>query len=163
MSDYSIEFNDYSVDVKTALREKAIQFLYKAGILLRDATKENTKRKTSQTAGSWRMELDEGGLAVHVGSDFENALWEEFGTGIHSLKGNGRKGYWVFVEGSSSGRKSSKTYDLKGAKRAVAIMRRKGLNAYYTLGKEARRPFWNAYNYNKSEIERLAEDTFEEL
>ena len=33
---------------------------------------------------------------VAVGSDLENAIWEEFGTGEYALHGGGRKGGWVY-------------------------------------------------------------------
>lgn len=47
----------------------------------------------SQTSNSYEYKVDEGELTVHIGSDYWNAIYEEFGTGEHSIKGNGRKGY----------------------------------------------------------------------
>ena len=32
----------------------------------------------------------------YTGSDIENAIWEEFGTGEYALHGDGRKGGWVY-------------------------------------------------------------------
>lgn len=130
----NVEFHSYSVNVKTALKDKAIAFLHEIGGEIRSQAQRNSRRKTSQTAGSYQYKVDEDALAVHIGSDYWNAIWEEFGTGEHSIKGGGRKGYWVYVDngGAPQAPKGGKTYTKEEAKRVVAIMRKKGLNAYYT-------------------------------
>lgn len=158
----NVIFEDYSLNVKTALLNCAKQFLEEAGEEILSITIRNTKRKTGQTAGSWKKVVDEGGMCVHIGSDYWNAIYEEFGTGEFALKGDGRKGYWVFVDtgGQPSAPKGGKTYTLDEAKKVVAIMRKKGLNAYYTKGKQARRPFFNAYSASKSKIIKRAEQIF---
>mgnify|MGYP007128414196 FL=1 len=53
---------------------------------------------TGQTKGSYKYMVDEGKdeSTVAVGSDLENAIWEEFGTGEYALHGDGRKGGWVY-------------------------------------------------------------------
>lgn len=157
-----VVFEDFSIDVKNAIKEKALQFLQEAGDEVTSMTVRNQVRKTGETAGSWSDSpvLDEGNLAVHMGSNHPNAIWEEFGTGEFAEKGDGRKGWWVFVEGSSSGG-GGKSYSSKAeAKRAMAILRKKGLNAYYTKGKPARHPFLNAFNASKSRIIKHAEQIF---
>lgn len=158
----NVVFEDYSIKCKNAIREKALIFLQEAGEEITSVTTRNQVRKTGQTAGSWSDSpvLDEGNLAVHMGSNYENAIWEEFGTGEFAEKGGGRKGWWVFVEGSSSGG-GGKSYASKTeAKKAMAILRKKGLKAYYTKGKSARHPFLNAYNSSKSKIIKHAEQIF---
>ena len=159
----NVEFNDYSIRVKNLIKETAITFLIEAGELLHSEVVRNTAVDKGQTAGSWGDPvLDEGNLAVHVGSNFQNAIWEEFGTGEHAEMGNGRKGYWVFVLGSDgSSTTKSKTYSTKEeAKKAMAILRKKGLPAFYTNGKEARHPFLKAYVGNKARIIKRAEELF---
>ena len=118
--------------------------------------------KTSQTAGSYQYKVDEDELAVHSGSDYWNAIYEEFGTGEHSIKGGGRKGYWVFVDtgGKPQAPKGGKTYTKEEAKRVVAIMRKKGLNAYYTNGKTANRPLYKAFTATEGKIQSVAERYF---
>lgn len=161
MSD-NVEFEDFSVKVKTELREKAIAFLYEIGGELRSIAQRNSRRKSSQTAGSYKYVVDEGQLAVHIGSDYENAIWEEFGTGEHALNKDGRKGWWVYVAGSPSKKSSSgKSYSSpEQAKKAVAILRSKGLDAHMTQGKTANRPLWKAYDSNKSKIKRTIDQLF---
>lgn len=157
----NVIFEDYSIKVKDAIKEKALIFLEEAGSEVESLTVRNTVRDTGQTAGSFDHTLDEGGLAVHIGSNYENAIWEEFGTGEFAEKGDGRKGYWVFVKGSSGSGHGGKTYStIQQAKRAMAILRKKGLEAYYTKGKKARHPFLKAYTSSKSKIIKRAEQIF---
>ena len=164
MSD-NVVFEDNSVRVKEALNGKAIMFLHEVGGELRSMIQRNSRRKTSQTAGSYRCVVDGGQLVVHVGSDLQNAIWEEFGTGEHASETGhiGRKGWWVYVAGSPAKEASenSKTYNSpEEAKKAVAILRSKGLDAHMTKGKKANRPMWKAYESSKSRIIKRANQIF---
>ena len=158
----NVEFHSYSVNVKTALKDKAIAFLHEIGGEIRSQTQRNSRRRTGRTAGTYEYMVDENELAVHVGSNDVNAIWEEFGTGEHSIKGGGRKGYWVYVDngGAPQAVKGGKTYTKKEAKRVVAIMRKKGLNAYYTNGKTANRPLYKAFTATEGKIQSVAERYF---
>lgn len=163
MSD-NVVFEDYSVKVKKELRDKAIAFLYEIGGELVSRTDRNSRRKTSKTAGSYKYKVDEGELAVHVGSDYMNAIWEEFGTGSHAINGDGRKGWWVYVDKGSTVTSSSgggKSYaSPKQAEMAVAILKSEGLDAHMTKGKTANRPLFKAYTSFKSSIINRARDIF---
>lgn len=159
----NVEFHNYSVNVKTVLKDKAIAFLNEIGGEIRSQAQRNSRRKTSQTSGSYEYKVDEAELAVHIGSDYWNAIYEEFGTGEHSIKGNGRKGYWVFVvdkDGKPQAPKGGKTYTKEEAKKVVAIMRKKGLNAYYTNGKTANRPLYRAFTATEGKIQSVADKYF---
>lgn len=158
----NVEFHSYSVNVKTALKDKAIAFLHEIGGEIRSQAQRNSRRKTSQTSGSYQYKVDEDALAVHIGSDYWNAIYEEFGTGEHAINGGGRKGYWVFVDtgGKPQAPKGGKTYTKEEAKRVVAIMRKKGLNAYYTNGKTANRPLYRAFTATEGKIQSVAERYF---
>lgn len=158
MADF--EFKDNSAAVKGALKEAAIAFLNEVGGEVASRTKQNSRRKTGKTAGSWTYQVDESKLEAQIGSPDENAVWEELGTGEYAVNGDGRKGYWVFVEGQSSGHKGGKTYDLDGAKRAVAILRRKGLDAYYTKGKRPNKALQQAGNSVAPLAQAAAEKAF---
>jgi hypothetical protein len=83
----------------------------------------------------------------------------ELGTGEYALEGKGRKGYWVYVKGNSSVKESNpgKARTLAEAKKAVAILREKGLEAYYTNGQKPRRMLHNAFETKKAAIIRRAE------
>ena len=163
MSD-NVVFEDYRIDVKNAIKEKCIQLLYDAGNEVISQVTSRSVRKTGQTAGSYETSsVDEGQMCIHVGSNYENAIWEEFGTGEFAEKGDGRKGWWVFVEGQRGGgpHAGGKSYATKDqAKRAMAILRKKGLPAFYTRGKHARHPFRDGYNSAKPKIIKRAEELF---
>lgn len=160
----NIVFEDYSVQVKNAIEDLAFQFLHEVGGELKSLTKRNSRRKTSETADSYRFKTDRANLCVHVGSDHENAIWEEFGTGEYAINGDGRKGWWVYVKGSPS--KASSTSEGKNysspakAKMAVAILKEQGLDAHMTKGKTANRPLFKAFESSKSAIIRRAEEIF---
>lgn len=75
------------------------------------------------------------GDEVHVGSPLEYAVFQENGTGVHAENGSGRKGWWVYVEGSDTkGHNTHKTYSYEEAKKIMAILRSKGLDAHMTQG-----------------------------
>jgi hypothetical protein len=158
----NVVFEDYSVEVKGVIKDKIISFLYEIGGELVSQTQRNSRRKTSKTAGSYEYKVDEGKQAVHIGSDYENAIWEEFGTGEYAINGDGRKGWWVYVEGSSSKSSSGGTSysSPEQARMAVAILRDKGLDAHMTRGKTANRPLFKAYKSSKSSIINRARTIF---
>lgn len=160
-----VEFEDYSAQVKAKLNEKSIAFLHEVGGEIRSQAQRNSRRRTSQTAGSFQYQVDESNLSVHIGSDYWNAVFEEFGTGEFAIKGDGRKGYWIFVDthGQPQAPKGGKTYTLEEAKRIVAMLRSKGLDAYYTKGKKPSRALFNAFESMKGKIQRVAEQYFGDL
>lgn len=158
MADF--QFKDNSAAVKGAIKAAAEAFLTEVGGEVASEAAANSRRRTGQTAGSFTYKVDNSGYQVTIGSPEENALWEEFGTGEYAVHGDGRKGYWVFVEGGGSGGGGGKSYDLAGAKRAMAILRKKGLNAYYTKGKRPNHALETAGNTVAPKAQAAAEKTF---
>lgn len=130
----SVEFEDFSVEVKAELESKAIAFLHDAAGELRSRTQKNSRVDTGQTKGSYDYKVDTGDLKATIGSNLENAIWEEFGTGEYALHGDGRKGGWVYQ-------------NPKG-------------EFYSTKGKTPNRPMYNAFTALKNKIIRMAEDKF---
>ena len=53
----------------------------------------NSRVDTGETKGSYGHSVvkKNGSAELQVGSNLENAIWEEFGTGEYAIKGNGRK------------------------------------------------------------------------
>ena len=96
----SVEFTDNTAKIKAALSEGVIGFLHEAGGEIQAQTQRNSRVDTGQTKGSYKYIVDEGKdeSTVAVGSDIENAIWEEFGTGEYALHGDGRKGGWVYQD-----------------------------------------------------------------
>ena len=130
----SVEFKDFSKIVLQKMHETAETFLEEVGGEVEAQTKQNTKVDTGKTKGSWEHIVDVDKLEVQIGSRYKNALWEEFGTGIYALNGDGRKTKWVY-----------RTEDGK---------------FHATVGKKPRRALYRAYNSKKNAIIREAKRRF---
>lgn len=129
-----VKINDNSKQVCSAIEQAITAALHEAGGEFLSQVQRNTRVDTSDTKASFGYEVI--GDTVYVGSNSENAIWEEFGTGTHAENG-GESGYWVFVKGSGGkSRSNGKRYTLEKAKQIMAILRSKGLDAYYTNGKK---------------------------
>ena len=133
----SVIFRDYSRIVIEKINECGVKFLEEASGELEAQVKRNTKVDTGKTKGSWEHVVHEHKLEAEIGSRYKNALWEEFGTGIYALNGNGRKTKWVY-----------KTPDGK---------------YHTTVGKKPRRALYNAYNSKKNQIINEARRRFKNL
>lgn len=134
----SVEFKDFSKIVLQKIHEIGEIFLEEVGGEVEAQTKRNTKVKTGKTKGSWEHVVNADKMEVQVGSRYKNALWEEFGTGIYALNGDGRKKVpWVY-----------KTPDGK---------------FHSTVGKKPRRALYRAYTSKRNLIIREARRRFKEL
>ena len=134
----SIEFKDYTKIVLQKIHEHGESFLEEAGGVIEKQTKQNTKVDTGQTKGSWTHVVDAEKMEVTIGSPNINALYEELGTGIYALNGDGRKTKWVYKNPKDG-------------------------KFYTTVGKKPRRALYNAYNTEKNAIIREAKRRFGEL
>ena len=153
-----VEFQDFSIKCKDALEDAAIQFLEEASSELESQAARNSAF-SKNLHGTWKHVVNESKMEATVGNPMELAIWMELGTGEYALEGKGRKGYWVYVKGNSSVKESNpgKARTLEEAKMAVAILREKGLEAYYTKGQKPRRMLHNAFETKKAAIIRRAE------
>ena len=134
----SVEFHDFSRIVLQKIQETGEVFLEEVGGELESQVKQNTKVDTGKTKGSWEHIVNAEKMEVQVGSRYKNALWEELGTGIYALNGDGRqKVPWVY-----------RTPDGK---------------FHSTVGKKPRRALFNAYNSKKNQIIREARRRFGKL
>lgn len=121
-----VVFEDYSIKVKTEIDDRIIAALEECAGEIESQTKSNTRVDTGRTKNSFQHKVVDSELTAYIGSDYENAIWEEFGTGEYALEGNGRKGGWVYVDEKGKG--------------------------HFTYGKKPTRAFWNAYNSLKNAI-----------
>ena len=133
----SVVFKDFTKIVLDNIHTTGEQFLEEVGGEVEAQTKQNTKVDTGKTKNSWEHRVDTDKMEVQIGSRYKNALWEEFGTGIYALNGDGRKTKWVY-----------RTPDGK---------------FHTTVGKKPRRALYNAYNSKKNVIVREAKRRFGEL
>lgn len=94
----SVEFQDFSIQVKKAVDDAAIKFLEEAASEIESQAQRNSRVDTGQLKGSWKHIVDVGDMKATIGSPLENAIWEEFGTGEYAVNGDGRKGGWSYQD-----------------------------------------------------------------
>ena len=134
----NIRFEDYSKQVIGAIDREILNALEEVSGELEGQVKDNTKVDTGKTKNSWTHKVDESKYEAYVGSNYENAIWEEFGTGIYAQNGNGRKDVpWVYQ--SEDGK------------------------WHRTKGKKPSRALQNAFNSMKNRIERFFKERFNNL
>lgn len=120
------------------MNQCAVAWLEEASGELEAQTKRNTKVDTGKTKGSWEHVVHSHKLEAEVGSRYKNALWEEFGTGIYAMNGNGRKDVpWVYKAPNGK--------------------------FYRTKGKKPRRALFNAYTGSKNKLITSAQKRFKKL
>ena len=163
-----VKFENNVVKVKNAMRSIALAKLEEVTGELESQAKRNTRVAAingGNTKNNWKHTVTAKGdeFIGTVGNTTENAIWEEFGTGEHALD-KGRSGYWVFVKGSD-GKSSNtgKSYTLQEAKKVMAILRSKGLDAYYTNGKKPSRALHKAWATLKNSIINYLQNSFKGL
>ena len=134
----SVQFKDYSKIVINKMNDSAVNWLIEASGEIEAQTKENTKVVTGQTKGSWEHKVNESKMEAEVGSRYKNALWEEFGTGIYALNGDGRKTPWVYKNPKDN-------------------------KFYATVGKKPRRALYKAYTGLKNKLIKSAQERFKKI
>lgn len=127
-----VEFIDNRVVVKRALEDAVGKYLIEASGELVGKSARNSRVKSGQTKGSYKANVDENNGIAYIGSDLENAIWEEFGTGEYALHGDGRKGGWSYEDAKGEG--------------------------HFTRGKTPNRPMYRAFSELKNKLIRRAEE-----
>ena len=139
MADF--KFEDYSIEVLSAIGEKVEATLEECAGEIESQTKRNSRVDTGKTKNSFQHKVTGSVMAgqyiANIGSSEENAIWEEFGTGEHALLGNGRKGGWVYQ-------------DVYG-------------EFWRTNGKTPTRAFWKAYTALRDKIISRIQDSLKGL
>ena len=156
----SVRFEDYSIRVTDALDGAAERFLREAAFEVEAETKRTTPTKKTQLKGSWASDVNTDAKVAQIGSPLEESFWNEFGTGSYAIHGDGRKGWWVYIEGQSRGAKNSKVYNSQQeAEEAAEFLRKvKGLPAVVSNGEPPQRTLENAFAAKKNAIIRMAEN-----
>jgi hypothetical protein len=158
-----VEFTNNTARVIAALDDAAIAYLHEAAGELQAQTKRNSrpvKYGRHDVKNSWKYNVDESKQEAKIGSELEASYWEELGTGEYAINHDGRKGWWVYVEGNDTPQSNQKYYTEDEAKSVAAGLRAKGLPAHATNGTEANRPMLRAFNSKKAALVRRAEQVF---
>ena len=159
----SVEMHDYTIKVTEAMTEALIAGLHEASGEIEARTKRNSRQNHRYgdilATALWEHKVNEGQMEAYVGSQKEAGYWEEFGTGSMALHGDGRKGWWVYVEGQDSG-KGGKSYATREeAEDAAKFLRKvKKLEAYATNGIEPNEPLKRAFVSSKRVVQAIFED-----
>lgn len=133
----NVVFEDFTIQVQGAIDERINAVLEECAGELESQAKRNTRVDTGKTKGSWQHHVDDETHVATIGSNYENTIWEEFGTGEYALKGNGRKGGWTYQ-------------DEKG-------------DWHHTTGKKPSRAFWKAFTSLKGKITTAIQNSLKGL
>lgn len=130
----NVKFEDNSIKVEELIKKACISWLYEAAGEIEAQTKRGCDPyvDTGKTKNSWQYQVNESDGEAIIGSNYENAIWEEFGTGIYASKGNGRKNVpWKYKDAEGKWHK--------------------------TKGKKARHIFQKAFDGNKKKLRESLE------
>lgn len=165
------EFKDYSIDVGKAIDKITEKWLMEAANEVAAHAQRNCKMHLDGSdvgkalRGSYRADFSEIGEGrATIGSDMEAVYWEEFGTGSHAEeKSKGRKGWWVYVKnGTEHATGGGTTYLTQAeAQDAADYLKRKGLEAYATNGRDPQHTLQNAFIKTEPKAQRLLESLLE--
>ena len=97
--------------------------------------------------------------SVVIGSNTYYAVYVHEGTGKYATNGGTGDGWWVYVKGSTSSKISAhgKRYTEDQARRVVAYLRSKGLDAHMTQGMKPNRFLTNAMEKHRDEYKEIIE------
>lgn len=93
----SVKFTDNSMQCKNLIDNAVYKFLEESSGYVESEVKRNTRVDTGQLKASWTHFIDDEEGSAYIGSPLENAIWEEYGTGIQAENGDGRKTGWVYT------------------------------------------------------------------
>lgn len=160
----NVEFHDYSMNVIAALDDTTIAWLHtwapEVAAQAARACQMDGKMGT-QLRGSYDSNIDDSAGVAQVGSPMEAAYWEEFGTGEYAAKGDGRKGWWIYIPGDYSGSGGATYATKEEAEKMAAYIREKyGKNAVVTNG---RRPSYTLENSFKNVTPKAQADLAKKL
>ena len=131
MRDDVIVYKSNLKQVTSKIELEIYNALEEVGGAVEAQVKQNQRVDTGQTKGSWRHYVSAREHAVYIGSNYDNAIWEEFGTGVYALNGNGRKTPWVYTpdDGRTFYRTKGKK-PLRPLYKAMTLLRPK-INKYF--------------------------------
>lgn len=138
MRDDVIVFDSKLKEVTNKIELEIYKALEEASGAVEKQVKQNQRRKTGQTADSWKHYVNASEHVGYIGSNYQNAIWEEYGTGIHALNGNGRKTPWVYTPDG-------------------------GKTFYRTKGKKPLRPLYKAMRLMQPKIYKYFKKRFKDL
>jgi hypothetical protein len=169
-----VQFQNFSVQVTKEMEAICAKWLEEAANEIQSHAQRNcqmTSEDKGRLKGSYSHFVDDGKLEAYVGTPLESGYWEEFGTGEYADTAKnggkpGRDGWWVYVKDGPTG-DGGESYNTEDEARAVAeSMRRDGLDAYHTNGRQPNytleKAFKRAENPARQRLEQMLKEGLEE-
>lgn len=141
----SVELKDASFEVKAAINDTTIAWLYAyANEIASQAARNCQMDDGGQLKGSYRADVDDNDGKAMIGTPLESGYWEEFGTGEYADTNKnggkqGRQGWWIYTPGS----KGPEDYDSneyatkeEAEQMAAYIEEKYGVKAVVTNGRK---------------------------
>lgn len=94
----SFKFHSNIPKAKRQLKENEFAALKAVGEFVEGAAALNAPTDLGNLQASMKHEVDGANHAVHIGTNVEYGIYQEFGTGIYAENGNGRKGGWRYQD-----------------------------------------------------------------
>lgn len=137
-----IVFENNFGKVKAALSNEVIAAFHEIGNEIKSQVQRNTRVDSGETKRSFNyaVDTDADEIMLSVGSDYENAIWEEYGTGEYAVNGDGRKGGWYIPEEKLSPKAKSMMKKVIG---------KGGKVFYYTKGKKPTKALTKSFEKKK--------------
>ena len=134
------QFTDNSAKVISAMQEKSIAFLEEAKASLASQASKNSPVDTGDLKRSFQSDsmVDESEMTAYIGSTLEYSIWQEYGTGEYALKGNGRKGGWMYKDPDTG-------------------------KFRFTRGNKPKRMLYHAFQQKRSAVEKRGQEIFRGL
>ena len=158
-----IEIQDNTDEFKKEIEEKVKTALEAVGMQAEGNAKleiENLPRRVD--TGLLRNSITHRVInenSVVIGSNTYYAVYVHEGTGKYATNGGTGDGWWVYVKGSTSSKISAhgKRYTEDQARRVVAYLKSKGLDAHMTQGMKPNRFLTNAMQNYRDEYKKIIE------
>jgi hypothetical protein len=159
----NVEFQDFSFQVKEALNDTSIAWLYTTSEEIKSQAQRTTSTtgwtdaERTQLRDSYAAKVNESKGEAQVGTPLEQGYWEEWGTGEHAAHGDGRKGWWIYCpDQPSMGGGNTYHDEMEAMMMAAYIQSTYGKKAYVTNGRKPNYTLENAFGKVKNPaIEKL--------
>lgn len=128
MAESKVIFEDFTIQVQNAIDDKINNALEECAGELESQVKRNSRVDTGKTKNSFQHKVIESEHTAYIGSNSENAIWEEFGTGEYALAGDGRKGGWVYKDAKGDWHKTNGKKPSRAFFKAFTSLKNKIIN-----------------------------------
>lgn len=136
-SEFNMVFRDYAPQIAEELTRAAETWLEEAAGEVETQAIRNTRVDTGRTKGSWSHVVDNGNLEASVGSDYENAIWEEYGTGVYAENGGRTDVPWTYKDAKGEWHRTSGKRGTRAFRKAYATTKPKLIKAAQARFKSA--------------------------